>query len=797
MAIPPPNTNLDFHLVAEREGWLLINQHLYWTTTAGDAWQDITPAIAPAAIQAVFFLDTRRGWVLSSRATGANSPTYALARTADGGKSWQNQTLALFTAGTAQPPTNDASLFFVDAETGWLVLRQATNSNFVLGMLFRTSDGGKSWTPLSIPIGEPVYFIDRDVGWTAGGPDGDQLFKSEDGGRSWQPQAPFDSSAQSQKRYYQLPRFKDEREGVLFALAPEGTKTQVEAYRSHDGGASWSLEMRAQVDQAVSDASDLPTGISSPDDWLLLAPQRQTMVSRARGAAATMTQSRDNKTAGIHRLDMGSGQAGWGWYSAGDCTFVRGSPSLPKTQLNCTRENALLRTQDGGKTWQTLALPQAAGDQVGRAALGASQYMQAQGFDKCEVADLSELQTWWLSSPYDAVNLYIGGANRHCANTPLSAWYLGQMRNQGWRFIPTWVGPQAPCTANAYPYKFDYNTTTAYNQGASEADQAANAAANLGLGTGGVVYLDIEWYDATNVPCKNAVNAFVSGWSGRLRARGYSAGAYGATCSGMSDWAGIANVPDAIWGARWSDSYYNPGASVWGLPCVADYLWSNHQRIHQYTGGHNETWGGVTLNIDSDVIDGLVADLGSTPPSPPAVPSNPNPPDNVLLPRTSRLTLYWNTNGTTCDLHIWGGDVGDRVYTGLGCGSAFFGAHYAGSYQWQITARNSYYATPGPTWHFQIQPYGPTNLRAARLSASQISLSWTRSLDDPGYIDNYRVYRNGALLTTLPPGSSTLTVSDSGCATNYAFHITAVRQGIESFASNRIWNCTYFPLVIR
>jgi hypothetical protein len=31
--------------------------------------------------------------------------------------------------------------------------------------------------------------------------------------------------------------------------------------------------------------------------------------------------------------------------------------------------------------------------------------------------------------------------------------------------------------------------------------------------------------------------------------------------------------------------------------------WANHQRLHQYQGGHNETYNGATLNIDSDYVD--------------------------------------------------------------------------------------------------------------------------------------------------------------------------------------------------
>ena len=35
----------------------------------------------------------------------------------------------------------------------------------------------------------------------------------------------------------------------------------------------------------------------------------------------------------------------------------------------------------------------------------------------------------------------------------------------------------------------------------------------------------------------------------------------------------------------------------------------NQQRIRQYAGGHDETWGEVTLNIDANVAHGPVADL--------------------------------------------------------------------------------------------------------------------------------------------------------------------------------------------
>jgi hypothetical protein len=40
---------------------------------------------------------------------------------------------------------------------------------------------------------------------------------------------------------------------------------------------------------------------------------------------------------------------------------------------------------------------------------------------------------------------------------------------------------------------------------------------------------------------------------------------------------------------------------------LSNTLWANHQRIRQYWGSHNETYGGVTFNIDSNAVDGPLA----------------------------------------------------------------------------------------------------------------------------------------------------------------------------------------------
>jgi murein L,D-transpeptidase YcbB/YkuD len=57
-------------------------------------------------------------------------------------------------------------------------------------------------------------------------------------------------------------------------------------------------------------------------------------------------------------------------------------------------------------------------------------------------------------------------------------------------------------------------------------------------------------------------------------------------------------MPDQIWFAWWNNNADTNGGSYIN---AAD--WANHQRLHQYFGDTNQTWGGVTVNIDGDYLD--------------------------------------------------------------------------------------------------------------------------------------------------------------------------------------------------
>jgi hypothetical protein len=234
------------------------------------------------------------------------------------------------------------------------------------------------------------------------------------------------------------------------------------------------------------------------------------------------------------------------------------------------------------------------------------------GFDACTAPSTSSMGSW-LESPYRIVGIYVGGANRGCSQPNLTKSWVTTVAGQGWRYLPIYVGLQAPCNVHTNVAKFDTDPGTAASQGYAAGNDAADSATALGLGPGNPIYYDMEHYSRDpNTPegqaCITAVLTFTSAFVDQLHARGYGAGFYSSGSSGITDEVNAYkqqlgyHVPDALWFAHWNDV-----ASCYNTPWIPDDLWVSHQRHHQYHGGHDETWGSVTINIDNDISDGATA----------------------------------------------------------------------------------------------------------------------------------------------------------------------------------------------
>jgi Domain of unknown function (DUF1906) len=229
------------------------------------------------------------------------------------------------------------------------------------------------------------------------------------------------------------------------------------------------------------------------------------------------------------------------------------------------------------------------------------------GFDTCS-APSSKAMAAWAESPFRGVGIYIGGENSACSQPNLSASWVSAQTTAGWHLIPTYVGLQAPTSSCSSCAKL--TTVAAGTQGAAAAEDAVAEAVTIGIGAGSPIYFDMESYSPTTSATK-AVLTFLEAWTNKLHELGYTSGVYSSSGSGIADLAdayGTAySSPDDIWIANWNNAQNTID------PVVPSTAWPNHQRIHQYAGGHDDTYGGVTINIDSDYVDGATVGVGTPP----------------------------------------------------------------------------------------------------------------------------------------------------------------------------------------
>ncbi len=231
------------------------------------------------------------------------------------------------------------------------------------------------------------------------------------------------------------------------------------------------------------------------------------------------------------------------------------------------------------------------------------------GFDQCEAPSQQAMTAWLKSSPFRAAGIYISGSLRFCQKqTNLTPTWVRTQLTTGWRLLPIHLGPQASCsTRDRYqvnkirPGKAN-NYAKAQAQGHAEADEAVAAATRLGIVPRSTIYYDLEAFPMTKVGCRMSALWFLHAWTTRLHQRGYVSGVYSSAASGMKvlddarvDPANKAVMPDQIWIADWN------GKADDRSSYIRSDGWAG-RRLHQFQGGHNETWGGVTINIDRNYL---------------------------------------------------------------------------------------------------------------------------------------------------------------------------------------------------
>jgi hypothetical protein len=227
------------------------------------------------------------------------------------------------------------------------------------------------------------------------------------------------------------------------------------------------------------------------------------------------------------------------------------------------------------------------------------------GFDACSAPSQTAMTAWAAASPFHAVGVYLGGANMACTQPNLTAAWVSAQAAEGWHLIPTYVGLQAPGNGCGCAV---ISATNAAAQGTAAAQSAVLEAQALGLSTGNPIYYDMENYTRTTT-ASETVLTFLGAWTTALHEAGYSSGVYSSELSGVEDLVAQQGTgyaePDDIWTANWNGQQTTTDADI---PVTE---WADNQRLHQFLGGHTDDYGGASISIDSDYLDGATAAPGA------------------------------------------------------------------------------------------------------------------------------------------------------------------------------------------
>ena len=193
------------------------------------------PTVFSPEITFLHMLNELDGWAITEN---------AILRTTDGGSTWYNvspQGVTEFGYGTANT--------FLSASQAWVMVTNWSDP-IGSGLLYRTSDGGLTWTVYPVAFGSgDLTFIDEQNGWMmaalgiAAGSMGVAIYQTDDGGATWT------------QTYTNDPNLENARDslplgGIKSNLTPLNAKTAwvggvvyapetFYLYKSSDSGQTW------------------------------------------------------------------------------------------------------------------------------------------------------------------------------------------------------------------------------------------------------------------------------------------------------------------------------------------------------------------------------------------------------------------------------------------------------------------------------------------------------------------------------------------------------------------------------
>jgi photosystem II stability/assembly factor-like uncharacterized protein len=242
-------------LVSRKRGWARTHGGLYWTDDGGRRWREVTPPGDPGAINGVYFRNPRQGWAGAEEGSEGENHVVLFA-TEDGGHSWRRtpievEGLATIAAGVGFTALGQRRVFALVA--------QSTDTASSVGHLFTSGDGGRRWYQLPDPPHDgTMSFESPRNGWFAAGGHLPGLYRTHDGGRTWtEIEVSPPPGVPAEDATFGPPQIDADGDGLLPVIFRAPAAVTAALYRTRDRGRHWEpashYRMRLGGDVAVSE----------------------------------------------------------------------------------------------------------------------------------------------------------------------------------------------------------------------------------------------------------------------------------------------------------------------------------------------------------------------------------------------------------------------------------------------------------------------------------------------------------------------------------------------------------------
>ena len=246
-----PYLNVEGSFLSANTGWIAFVQNgsliTEWTQDGGQTMHSSQMSLTSsiASVQQLDFVNATQGFALLAGAPSQTAEQKYLYETTNGGQTWQ----LVATAKPGQLPSGGTAVHLsMGADgSGWLV---TNNPNQHVSTLYHTTDQGRVWTPVQLPMGSaaqapetvmgitiPVF--DKQNGVVAVGMIGNGrltrkivVYHTSNGGQTWTPVS---------QPTFQLPGVPNNQPLMDFLTPQVGFGINGETlYKTTDGGAHWS-----------------------------------------------------------------------------------------------------------------------------------------------------------------------------------------------------------------------------------------------------------------------------------------------------------------------------------------------------------------------------------------------------------------------------------------------------------------------------------------------------------------------------------------------------------------------------